>query len=57
MLFRIASTSLTALCVSIFFSSLQVALAGTGDKAASPPADGSRDGAALQKLVKTFEAA
>jgi uncharacterized protein (TIGR02246 family) len=57
MLFQIASTSFTALCVSIFFSSLPIALAESADKAASPPADSSRDGAALQKLVKTFEAA
>jgi uncharacterized protein (TIGR02246 family) len=57
MLFQIASISFTALCVSIFFSSLPIALAGSADKAATPPADSSRDGAALQKLVKTFEAA
>ena len=57
MLFKTASTSFSALCVSIFFLSLPIALAQSANKAASPTADSSRDGAALQKLVKSFEAA
>jgi uncharacterized protein (TIGR02246 family) len=57
MLFQIASPSFTAFFVSIFFSCLTLASAGSAAQAPSPADDTSRDGAALQKLVKSFEAA
>jgi uncharacterized protein (TIGR02246 family) len=57
MLFQIASPFFAALRVTIFFASLPIALAGSAEKPAGSSADNSQDGAALQKLVKRFEAA
>jgi nuclear transport factor 2 (NTF2) superfamily protein len=56
MLIQLASPSFTAFFASIFFSCLTIA-SGSAAKAPSPADDSSRDGAALQKLVKSFEAA